>query len=244
MLIKSLSNSFEAYKKHPFIFIWGSLVYILMLVVFFMAAVGFFLIYFMVSSLVGVPVDIYEIPTMVVLGLVGLAFLYFLSGLSAGLSMTYQKALTQAKTSLADFYAYSLSKAPVMFEILIIRDVLTLLVIGPAIAIYIYFLAEFEFTDVIIGAYSLFWIFVIHCIFTPALMAGGAFRKGLFASMRRAFVLLRKKHINYLGLFILFAFAWVLNFIPFLQLVSLFFIYPVVYAAIISMMEKVSPSEG
>ncbi|MFH1394245.1 MAG: hypothetical protein ABII71_05605 [Candidatus Micrarchaeota archaeon] len=235
-MLKSLNKSFNAYKKHPFIFIWGSLIYILMLVVFLLAAIGFFLIYFMGASLANVPVDIDEIPTMIVLGLIIFVFLYFISGLSAGLAMTYRKALTTNRTSLAEFYAYAIRKAPVMFGILILRDVLTLLVVGPAAAVYFFFLENVEFMDAVLAIYALFWIFVFHCIFTPAFVAAGAFDESLFQSMHRAFRTLKTKHISYIGLFIVFALMWLLNFIPLIQLATLFFLYPVIYTAIIVMM--------
>ncbi len=237
-MFNSLKKSFEAYKKHPFIFVWGSLVYLLMLVVFTLAAVGLFLIYFMISALTNTPVGPEEPITLAVVGVTVLILAYFLSGLSAGLSMTYQKALTTSKTSLAEFYGYALQKAPVVFEILLIRDLLSLLIIGPAVAVYFYFLENMQYMDWVLGIYVLFWIFVLHFLFTPAFISAGAFNKGLYASMRQAFRLIRKKHANYLGLFILFALFWLLNFVPLVQLVTLFFLYPVAYAAIVSMMEN------
>lgn len=236
LLIGSLRRSFYAYMKHPFIFIWGSLVYLLMLAVFFMAAVGFFIIYFMLSSMLNVPIGPDQIPTMVVGAFITIDFMYFLGGLSAGLFMTYNKALTKNKTSLAEFYGYALHKAPTMFGVLVIREFLTLLVLGPVIALYVVFLSNIEYMDYMLYAYILFWVFVLHFLFTPAFIGAGAFGYGLFPALNHAFSLIRKRHVNYLGLFILFAIVWFLNFVPLVQLVTLFFLYPILVTALVSMM--------
>jgi hypothetical protein len=194
----------------------------------------------MISSLVNIPVDLEELPTLFIIALITIALMYFLSGLSAGLFMTYNKALTKSKTSLAEFYAYALHKAPVMFKILLIREFITLLVLVPAIAIYIYFLENIEYMDVVLYIYTLLWIAIIHFVFTPAFLAGGAYGNGLFASLNHAFELIKKMHVRYFGLFVVFAIVWFLNFIPLIQLATLLFAYPVVTTAIIIMMEGTS----
>jgi hypothetical protein len=209
-----------------------------MLLVFALAAIGLFLIYFIISSIFDLPMGITEIPTLIVAGLLGFLFLVFLSGLSAGLSMTYQRAITKSKTSLLEFYDYAVRKAPVVFGITLLRDFLSFLVIGPAIGIFIFFLEDIEYMDYITGIYVLFCIFIIHMLFTPSIIAAGAFNDNLFGALRKGFKLIRQKHINFIGLYIIFAIAWVMNFVPVIQLFSLFFIYPLAYTALIVMMEK------
>lgn len=239
----SLKKSADAYKKHPFIFIWGSLVYLLMLVVFFLAALGFFLVYFIVSALIDIPVDINTLPTQIVIGLILFAFIYFLNGLTAGLTMTYHDALTKNKTSLADFYGFALRVAPTMFEIMLIREILSVLVIAPVLAVYYYFLQDIAYMDYLFYIYVLFCLFMLHFIFTPAFISGGALGTGLFASLKRAFHVLRRRHVNYLGLFILFAIVWFLNFVPLVQLLTLFFVYPLVYTGLIVLVETTASSD-
>jgi hypothetical protein len=85
--------------------------------------------------------------------------------------------------------------------------------------------------DLLIGSYGFFMTFVIHMLFTPSFIIAGAFNKGLYTSMRYGIELWRKKHIFFIGLYTLFALTWIFNFVPFIQIASLFFAYPVVYAA-------------
>lgn len=242
-LLDSLRRAFNAYTRHPFIFVWGSLVYLLMLLVFALATFGFFVLFFMAASLLGVTVDFGQLPTQVAAAVIAVVFMYFNGGLNAGLAMTYHKALTKNKTSLAEFYAFAMHKAPEMFGILLVREFLTLLLVGPAVAVYVFFLQGVEFADYLLYTYALGWVFVLHCLFTPAFIAAGAFGKNMFAAMRHAFYFMKAKHVNYIGLFILFAFVWLMNFIPLVQFATLFFAYPLVYAALIQMMESSEPNQ-
>lgn len=243
LLLESLRTSFDAYKKRPFIFLWGSLVYLLMLVIFFLAAVGIFIAYFIVSALLGIPINFSDQITQIAIALIAFAFIYFLNGLTAGITMTYHKALNNGTTSLADFYGFALHKAPTMFEIMLIREILSLLVIGPVFILYYYFMQDVAYMDYLFYLYALVCLFMLHFIFTPAFITGGALGTGLFASLKRAFQVLRKRHVNYLAIFILFAIVWVLNFVPLVQLATIFFFYPIVYTALIVLVEETPSSE-
>ncbi len=237
-MIESLKRSFDSFSRHPFIFVWGSLVYILMLIVFLLAAVGFFLLYFIISSIFGLPMGITEIPTLIVAGVLGFILLFFLSGLSAGLSMTYHKAITKSKTCFVEFYDYAVRRSPVVFGVLLLRDFITILIVGPVIGLFVFFLEDIEYMDMLVGLYALFSVFVVHMLFTPAIIAAGAFNDDLFSSLKKGFQLIKSRHINFIGLYIVFAIGWFMNFIPLIQLFSLFFFYPLAYTALIVMMEK------
>jgi hypothetical protein len=100
-----------------------------------------------------------------------------------------------------------------------------------------FFLNGVEFMDVLTGMYVLSVTFVIHLIFTPAFLSAGALDTGLFSSMKHAFEFMRRRHIFFITLYSLFAVVWFLNFVPFVQFITIFFAYPVLYAAMIVMFE-------
>lgn len=237
-MIESLKRSFNAYTKNPFLFVWGSMMYVFMVLIFFFAALGLLLAYFMFLSVIGQPFDLQSIPTMGFLAVLSIAFLFFSSGLNASLAKAYRSAFWKNNTSITAFYTYALEKAPQNFAILLIRDFIWLMLAGPVIAIYVYFLTTVPYMDWIIGLVVATITFTIHMLFTPALLSTGALESGLYNSLKHGFNVLRRKHIMFIGLYFLFAIVWLLNFIPFVQLVTIFFLYPVVYTALIVMMEN------
>lgn len=226
-----------AFTKHPFVFIWPSLVYLALQFLFILAAVGLFLIYFIVASVLNVDTSIQAIPTIVAVSAVILIFLFFSCGLNAGLMKGYTNALENKKTTLADLFKYSIAKSPIMFTIMLIRDLIWLFVAGWVVGAFVYFdLGQYEFADILVGTYVFFATFFVHLVFTPGFLSAGSQGVSLFQSMRNGFHLLRSKHIMFVGLYILFAMLWILGFIPIIQLMVLFVLYPIVYAAMISML--------
>jgi hypothetical protein len=221
----------------PFMFVWGSLMYLFMLGAVLFTAIGLAMGYLVALSILNVPVDLYSATSMAVFGIIALAFVFLCGGLNASLARAYHSAYWKEKTSMTAFFRYALNKAPEMFGIMLIRDLIWLVLGGPAIAIFIYFLSDVQFMDVILGIYLLFITFVIHMLFTPALLSAGAFGTPLMSSIRHGIVFLRKRHIYFIGIYAIFALAWVLNWIPLLDLATVFFFYPVMYAAMIIMME-------
>jgi hypothetical protein len=124
-----------------------------------------------------------------------------------------------------------------MFGIMVVRDLLWLLLAGPVLAIYFYFLSAVQYMDILAGLYVLTVTFVIHMLFTPAFISAGALGMSTFASMKHAFEFVRRRHIFFVVIYALFAVVWALNVIPFVQFVTLFFAYPLLYASMIIMLE-------
>lgn len=236
-MIESITKAFNSYSKKPFLFVWSSLMYIILLLAFFFAALGIILIYFIGLSLFDRTLEIEALPTLAIFGVIGVAFIFFINGLNAALAKAYRSAVWQEKTSLTKFYSYALEKSLEMFGIMLVRDLFWLLLVGPAIAVYIYFLDGVQYMDLLLAVYGVFMTFIIHMLFTPAFISAGAFNMGTFNSMKHAFEFMRKKHIFFIAMFMLFAVVWALNLIPFVQFITLFFAYPLLYAAMIVMME-------
>ncbi len=235
-MIDSIKRAFTAYTKNPFLFAWGSFLYMVLFVVFLLAAIGLGLFYFLSMSVLNQMVTIESLPTVVVVGIIGLIFVFATNGLNAALANTFRLAALKEKMSLTGFFAYSLDKSLVTFAILLMEGIIWLIFAAPAIVIYIYFLSHTLLFYIPTVIYILGVTFVISLLFTPAWLYA-ALGTDLFGSFKRAFNLFKRKHIQFLGLYILFAAAWSLNFVPIIDLASIFFIFPILYTAMIIMME-------
>jgi hypothetical protein len=236
--MESLSKAFSVYSKQPFLFVWSTLMYLILFLAFFFASLGLVMGYIVLLPVFGETFELQSLPTLAILTVAALLFLFFIGGLNAGLARAYRTAFHRERTSLTGFFAFSLDKAPEMFGIFLIRELVWLLLAGPAIALYVYFLQDYSLTDVIIGAYVLFATFIIHMLFTPAMIFAGAIGTNLVSSLKHSVDFMRKRHIFFIGLFILFALVWLLNFVPFIQLFSIFVAYPVIYTAMIHLVES------
>lgn len=237
-MIESLKKSFDIYSKSPFLFVWASIMYISVFIATVLASAGIVVIYFITMAIFSQAVDPASLPTMALGCVVGLLLMLLLSGLNAALAAAYHSAFWKEKTALTTFYAYAMDKGPTSFVIMLMRELVWLVLAGPAIAIYIYYLSSTPYMDLLTGGYVLSVTFVIHMVFTPALLSAGAFGTDLYNSLKHAFDFLRRRHIFFVGQYALFAVTWFLNFVPFLQFVTIFFAYPVVYTAMINMMEE------
>jgi hypothetical protein len=220
--------------------------YVFMLAAVIFTALGFAMAYLIARSILNQPVDIYSTSSMAVFGLIALATVFVSGGLNAALAKAYHSAYWKEKTSMTSFFKYALKMAPEAFGILLIRELVWLVLAGPMIAIYIYFLSDFTYTDALTGIYVLFVTFIIHMAFTPAFIAAGAFGTDLMSSLKHAMVFLRRKHFYFIVIYAIFALAWLLGFIPLIGLISLLFLYPAMYSALIVMIEdtiKIEVSE-
>jgi hypothetical protein len=236
-LIESITKAFNSYSKTPFLFVWGSLMYLILLIAFFFAGLGLVLAYFISLSVFGKELDLQSLATMSIFGVIAFAFIFFSGGLNAALAKAYRSAVWKEKMSLTKFYSYALDKAPEMFGIMLLRDLLWLLLAGPVIAIYMVFLKDVAIMDILTGMYVISVTFMLHLIFTPAFISAGALGTSFFSSMKHAFEFMRKRHIFFITIYALYAVVWFLNFIPFVQFITLFFAYPVLYAAMVIMFE-------
>lgn len=236
--MESLKKSFNVCSKQPFLFVWSSLLFVFMLLLFTFAALGLFLIYFLFLSAFGAEISLESIPSIAVFGVIGLLLVFFGNGINAAVAMAYHEASKKKKISLTHFYSYAIDRAPTMFGIMLVRELLWLLLVGPFIALYFYALEPYEYMDMLMIAYGLGMTFVIHLLFTPSFVLAGAFGTGIFSSMKQSLDFFRKKHVYFVALYILFAGMWLMNFLPFLQIASIFFLYPLAYTAMIIMIKS------
>jgi len=237
-LIDELRKALAAYTQKPMVFAWASFMYLFLLAASLLGAIAIVIAYFIVLSVLGMQFTLASPITMGVLTIAAMMFLLFSSGLNASLSAAYGAAMNRENTSLTTFYSHTLKKAPPMFAIMLFRDFVWLVVVGPAIALYVFALqGAMPYADTMLVLYALGATFLIHMLFTPALIYSGSMGISIISAMRNGLTLLRRKHVGFVGMYILFALVWLFNFIPILGLATIFFLYPVVYAAMITMVQ-------
>jgi hypothetical protein len=211
--------------------------YVVLQLLFALAAVGIFLIYFLIASVLGLPTTVNSPPAVIAAVATLLLLLFFSCGLNAGLLRSYAAALEGRKTTVAEFLRYSLKKAAPMFAVMLMRDLVLAVIVGPVVLLYVSSLSGAAYMDVLVGAYALCATFLIHFLFTPAFVSIGAFGTEFVSSLRIGIGFLRRKHVNALGLYAVFALAWLLNLVPIVQIITILVVYPVVYSAFVVMFQ-------
>ena len=143
--MESLKKAFNMISKQPFLFVWGSLLFLFMFILFTFAAIGLFLSYFLFLSLFGQEMNLESLPTLAVIGIIVILLLFFTNAINAALAMAYKAALNKRKITLTKFYSYALDRAPTVFGIMLLRDFFWLVLVGLFIGIYFQFLSFIQF---------------------------------------------------------------------------------------------------
>ncbi|VVC01325.1 Uncharacterised protein [uncultured archaeon] len=242
-MINDVKAAFTAYSEKPFLFMWGSVLYVFFLLVFLLSAIGIAMIGLMAAFILNVNITT---DSPFVLGLGAVLVLYYLfvsSGVTAALINSYSRAMAFNSTNLLDFYHYALSKALLVFGIGLMWDLANLVLIGPVAALYfLVYLKDYEpsmFVDGMFYIYVLLILFITHFVTFP-MVVSASLGKSPFESFRSAYFALRSRHMFLLLLFICLCLTMLLNLVPVVQFISLFFLLPVVLASLIKMVTSSS----
>ncbi|MBI5047242.1 hypothetical protein HZC07_05950 [Candidatus Micrarchaeota archaeon] len=244
MLINSLKRAMNGYTKNMVGFVSSSVNYIVFLVLFTLAMTGLLIGYFMLVSAFNFPLTL-DINTDIVAAVVNIAFLliifeaylFFMCGLNGALAKSYEHNMGIGKLSLTEFYYHALRTSPTLYGIKVIRDIIWALFVAPAVGIYIFALSGYLYTDWLVGIYVLAVTFVLHLLFTPAMLSASISNTGIITSLKKGLRTLQTKHIRFIGMYIIFAFSWLMNFLPLIQIVSIFALYPLTYSAMAILVE-------
>ncbi len=235
-MLSNIKRAFKAYTKGPFNFAWASLLACVFYGVAVLAALGVFLVFFMTIA----AFNHYAIndPITIVVGAIIIILLKLLTGgVNAALAQAYSDASNGKKTGITEFYMKALKSAPSAFAITLIRDIIWLIIIIPIVLLYVFALKGVQYIEIVVGLYALFTMWLIHMLFTPALLSSALTGAGVFSSLKQGFRILKKKHAYFAGAYIVFAITWLLNFIPILQILSIFVLFPISYGTLITFVE-------
>lgn len=236
-----LKTIFSAYGEKPFLFIWGSVLYVFFSLLTLFATIGIILFSSLLLFFAGFPISfddytniaLYAIPL-----LAALLFLIYMNGcITSATIYAYKKALSGSHVSLVDFYHYGLSRGPMMFSIGILRDFFMFIVIGIGVALYYYALQEWEYGIHLLALYSLGVFFVFHLITKPGIISCGLGEEP-FEAFKKVYFVFAEQHVYFLTFFFIYSVVWLLNFIPLIHFISLPVLYPLIYGALIQMVDE------
>lgn len=239
-MIANVTKALNAYMKSPLFFIQATVIYLVFLLLTALASLSIIFAYMSVLAVANQPLELTSTPSLIVaIGI--LLFLSFMTGgINAGLGKAYRMAYSREKITITKFFGYSMERALDMFALELIRNIVWIAGIGSVIGVVFYFGGAPSQNDPVtwvVIAYALVATFVLHALFTPGMIAAGAFGTDFVSSIRYGFGMLKSNHIFFLVAYVLFAFIWLISFLPLVQIVTLFFAYPIAYMTLISMMD-------
>ena len=240
-MFDSLSKSFRAYTSNPVGFSLNSLFLILYQVLVVLVVAGLWFIFFFVASIFYLPADS---PIFLVFDALLLVLLfYFSAGVKGAYVWSCNEILEGRRASMLDFFRYIRGNAGTFFFLTLLKYFFTALFTVPLILLYLYVLVDYEvqYLDALIYLTAAFLAFIIHFLFFPSIVSAATYGSSISRSLRLGFRMIKKKNILALGLYILYAFVWILNYIPLVQILSLFVLYPIVYSAMIVMFKDAVP---
>ncbi len=235
-MLANINQAFKAYTKSPVNFSAGSFIAVIMYGLCIFAALGVFLVYFMVVSTFS-RFSLTDPLTVAVAAIIIILLKLVTSGVNSALARAYSDAGDNKKTLIGSFYMQALRAAPSAFAITIIRDIIWAILLIPVIVLYIFALKGVQYIEIVVGLYAVFITYLIHMLFTPALISSALTNSGVVSSLKQGWRMLQKKHIYFAGVYIVFAITWLLNLIPILQIVSIFVLYPISYSTLITFVE-------
>ncbi|MBI5051482.1 hypothetical protein HZC08_01855 [Candidatus Micrarchaeota archaeon] len=232
-MFNSLNSSVNAFKESPIQFAYATFVAILMNFIVLFALAGIYLIFFFVMSILNLTSVIEAFAVLG--GVLAIVYLYFFSAFKGALLNAYSTASKKSRVSVTEFYNYALSNGFRFFSLKILQILLLLLLIGPLVAFYFLYLKAnpIKYADYALLVLGIAELFFVELFFYPAYVSATVFSSGVFKSLKFAFTFFRKKHLYAFLLFVLYCFVWLFNFIPVIQLVTLFVVQPIIVTAMI-----------
>lgn len=237
-LIKSIKAAMKEYVKKPVVFGWTVFISIALNIITLGALTGAFLIIYYMLSMIGLG----SIPVLVSLiaGILFILYLVIANGLKGALIKTLLNVSKKERPSIVYFFKYGLERGEIFFGITFMKSLVALIPIIPLFLLYNYVLLDMDvpYLDWIAGVVLAGIFFVVEIPFVYAYVAAACNEAGVVESVKSSLRLLRKKHAAAFGLYTLYAITWVTLFIPLLNIISIFVIYPVMYTAVIFFHEK------
>lgn len=234
-------EAFRAYKRAPTAYMYITLLATIFSLLGILASFGIIMLAFFFFAVLNL--SFFSVYGLVICVIIGLALLWFISGVHGSRFHFHNEILNGRKYSMssgfAEFLNYATGYASDFFLIAFIRLILILLPTGLLFYAYTYALQyNVPYIDVIFILIDLGIVFLICFLFSPTFLSLSLYDTGIGAAFGNGMRFLAKAHIKALVLYFLYAIVWVLNLIPLLNLFTLFIIYPMLCTSMISMFRK------
>lgn len=249
VLFKSLSMSIDAYIKRPIQFILSTFTFLFFSLLTLFSLIGVLLIFFILMSVLKFADNV--LPFAIMGAILLILFLYLFSGFKGALLKAFSTISDGARFSFMDFYKYAVKNGWNIFVISILNLILVSIIAAPVVYAFVSYFPEhpMPYVDLLLALIFLFAVFVIEFIFYPIYLAAALYGTDLVNSFKYGFQLITRKHIFFLGIFIIYClglftivlplllayavftlynFVWGFLFVPILVIVPIFVILPIV----------------
>ncbi len=220
--MKNLSNAYKIFRSKPKSFIASMLFFLIISIVVTMATIGLAAGYFLILAFANMTELVTSPLTLIVAALLAIFYKFIFGGLYASLLRSYH--LYQRGVSLTEFYTYAFDRAPTIFLINLTKLVVWAIFSAPLGLFYIYYLNQYELSEIIISMAALLVGILVEWFFYPSIIWASVFGGSFKSSLRRIIPTL--KQINYTGYYLLYLVSFVLYLIPLINL-TYFLIHPI-----------------
>lgn len=232
-MFEYIQRAIEIYTARPLSYMKIALSHFVLQLLFLFAVFGVYTIIFVIAAFFNA--GAFSIPMIIVTGLLAFSLVYITYGLKGALASAYNDLTKNEKTGFLELYKDTWVKAPKMFGLFLLEMIMTLVFVGPILAIYYFALAKSTIPYVvpIVGIIAFGIIYIIQYIFFPAFISAGIYNTGVRSSLSAAFKCIKSTHIFLFFLFGIYVVAYITQAVPILQLLSTFVTLPLVYLAMV-----------
>ena len=241
MLSEPVKEAFGSFKRLTLKYAYFSALSSIFCALSILAALGFVILLFFLFSIFNYP--ILSLPGFITLVIIGLAMLWFISGIQGATIKQYGNLLSGKNSNLGsgfvEFLTYASDNASEFFLVSLVRLIITAI---PVVLLYfIYtFLLQYNvpYIDWIFAIFVLGTVFFVYFLFFPVFISMAIYETGIGAAFKNAAKVFYRAHVKALVLYFVHAFVWVLNLIPIIQLVTVLFVYPITSAMLIGLFKR------
>ncbi len=243
-MFDSIQKAVSSFTAKPLPFITVASIHLLTQMLLLFSVAGLFLIIFFTASLARITID--STMLMAIAAILGIIFLYFVSGIKGAAFKAYHEALNNRKFGFFQFYDYVVKNSGRYFGLFLARAMVAAVPIGIMLAAY-YFLIKrwpIPYLDIIVGIISAGVLFLVYYLFYGSFISASLYDTNLKASLKKCFRYIKSAHIFALILYAAYAIIWLTQFIPIINLVTLFVTFPIAYTSMDVYFEKMSGTGG
>ena len=225
-----VSQAFDLFLNRSKNFVFPPFAQLALALSFLLAFIG---LYFIISGIFGMLNILPGNAYIIALGVVSLIYIILLSGIKGAWVKGIIDALEGRRIKLYNYIRFSVSKALPLFGIILIKFILLLILFSPLIYLYITNsdLLSSQTTVIALALIYLIIVFFVEYLFYLAFPIYVAFERSFISSIVSSFNLSIRHVTKFLPLFILMGFVFLTNFIPIVNLITYFMLYPIVYSA-------------
>ena len=237
-MFRSIEISNKIFKKKPINFVLPTFYWVLLKIVYFLSL--FAIIYFLFLGAAIVHTTIDKTIWILIFATAYFIFAYWDSGLKGSLIATYSSALHNKKSVFMEFFTSGKKYRTRIFIINLIRTVITLILFLPFILLYVYIpaISTISYSGIILGLIGLSIFVFISYLTYPAIILTAIKNIDVRRALRDGLKYIKRNPTESIVNYGLYLIIYAMNYIPLIDVITLFLIFPVIYSGLIMGMER------